>query len=137
MSNQGRKRAYTGTAALALAALTGAGLHAAFPPIERATAEVTSSMARPASRGSLTMADGFADLAESTTPAVVRIEVQVAAAARESSDESDMPQIPEEFRRFFDFGPNGGGRMQPQDPGPRFGSGTGFLISQDGYIVTN
>src|SRR5262245_7691920 len=95
MSNQGRKRAYTGTAALALAALTGAGLHAAFPPIERATAEVTSAVAHPASRGSLTMADGFADLAESTTPAVVRIEVQIPNGARESSDESDMPQMPE------------------------------------------
>ena len=135
MSKTGRKRAFTGTAALALAALTGAGLHAAFPPTERAMAEVTSPAAAP-SRTNLAMGDGFADLAENTTPAVVRIEVQIPSSVAEATGQDDGSQIPEEFRQFFHFGPNGGGAA-PQDPGPRFGSGTGFLISPDGYVVTN
>ena len=137
MRGTGRKRAYTGTAALALAALTGAGLHAAFPPTERALAEETSAAVRPSGRTNLEMGDGFADLAESTTPAVVRIEVQIPSdGVEETMSQGNMPQIPEEFRRFFDFGPNGE-RGQPQEQGPRFGSGTGFLISADGYVVTN
>ncbi len=137
MSRIGRKRAYTGTVALALAALTGAGLHAAFPPTERAMAEETSAAVRPSGRTNLGMGDGFADLAESTTPAVVRIEVQIpSGVAEESMGPGAMPGIPEEFRRFFDFGPNGGQGL-PQEQGPRFGNGTGFLISADGYVVTN
>src|SRR4051812_3723477 len=137
MSTTGRKRAFTGTAALALAALAGAGLHAAFPPTERAMAEVTAPV-HPASRVNLAMGDGFADLAEATTPAVVRIEVQIPSSAAEVTSQGDMPDnVPEEFKRFFQFGPNGGGRALPQDDGPRFGSGTGFLISADGYVVTN
>jgi serine protease Do len=43
--------------------------------------------------------------------------------------------LPEEFRRFFDF-------FQPQMPGQqpeqqRMGSGSGFVVNEEGHIVTN
>ncbi|MFO8173048.1 MAG: Do family serine endopeptidase [Longimicrobiales bacterium] len=97
----------------------------AMPSITSAP-QVTQEAVQPA----LDLSDAFANVAESVTPAVVRIEV---TSTQQVSGR--RMQIPEEFRRFFDF-PEG------QDPGehpdiPRVGGGSGFLISQDGYILTN
>jgi Do/DeqQ family serine protease len=44
-------------------------------------------------------------------------------------------QIPEEFRRFFNI-PEGEGEGEIQEI-PSLGGGSGFIISQDGYILTN
>ncbi|WP_199171511.1 MULTISPECIES: DegQ family serine endoprotease [Luteimonas] len=83
----------------------------------------------------------FTRLVERVGPAVVSIESTI--GARPSARGQQMPddeQIPEIFRRFFGPGfqfpgqpgaPDGGG-------GPRGTSmGTGFLISSDGYLLTN
>lgn len=71
-------------------------------------------------------AGGYADLIAEISPAVVTIEVTGRARAR-----SDSPQnIPPQLRRFF----------QDRAPGqdmPRRGAGSGFIISEDGQIVTN
>src|SRR5690606_2924830 len=85
----------------------------------------------------------FTRLVEEVGPAVVKIDTTIGSRrAAQSSDEA-MPgedQIPEIFRRFFGPGfqmpgPGGpGGRGQA----PRGRSmGTGFLISDDGYLLTN
>lgn len=71
----------------------------------------------------------FTDIVEEASPAVVKILVEY---------ESDNPryqeqleELPEYLRRFFDF------RGGPPVPRERAGMGSGFIISEDGYVVTN
>lgn len=82
----------------------------------------------------------FTQLVQRVGPAVVNISAEV-TPKRESRARNQMPdedQIPEFFRRFFgpDFpGPGGQGPRQPRGGARSIGSG--FLISQDGYVLTN
>lgn len=75
--------------------------------------------------------ESFADLAERFSPAVVNITTSALIAGPSNG----MPIVPEgsPFEDFFeDFGPPGGGGPQRQGA-----LGSGFVISEDGYIVTN
>ncbi len=71
----------------------------------------------------------FTAAAEKTMPAVVHIRSTIT----NSGAEQRRSEIPEELRDFF--GPFF--RQDPGRSGPRMGSGSGVLINQDGYIVTN
>jgi serine protease Do len=77
-------------------------------------------------------APGFADVAERVTPAVVSIQVEKDAPARTQAQgaprRGSVPPGMEEFFNQFQ------GRRRPE---PMEGSGTGFLISSSGYIITN
>ena len=71
----------------------------------------------------------FTEIVEEASPAVVKVLVEY---------ESDNPryqeqleELPEYLRRFFDF------RGGPPVPRERAGMGSGFIISDDGYVVTN
>lgn len=83
----------------------------------------------------------FTTLVERVGPAVVNIEADVKpqrAAARQMPDDEGDEDMPEIFRRFF--GPGGvPGMPGPGGPGSRGGVsiGTGFIISADGYVLTN
>jgi serine protease Do len=133
MSTRFSRRAVVGTLVVAGSALAGATLHAGFVTTERAFAADPAPVTRAAPVPPTAVAglsDAFADLADRVTPSVVQIEVLV------SPDEAPAQemQIPEEFRRFFDM-PRG--FQNPEPDQPMRGGGSGFLISSDGYIVTN
>jgi len=71
----------------------------------------------------------YAPLVESLSPAVVNVEVQ--GTAQPGQQVEDM--IPEEFRRFFNLP-----EVDPDQPPQKTeGAGSGFVISADGYILTN
>jgi serine protease Do len=84
----------------------------------------------------------FADIVARVAPAVVSVDVegkghlQPAAAFQGPGDDDDgaeaLPPGFPDLRRFF--GAPGG---QPQRPQPMRGTGSGFFVSSDGFIVTN
>ncbi len=63
--------------------------------------------------------DSFADLVEKLSPAVVYIRTEQAAGREKDA-----------FEEFF-------GRRMPRSPRRPSGTGSGFVISADGYVVTN
>ena len=82
--------------------------------------------------------ESFADLAEQFSPAVVNITTSSLVAA----NTQEGPMVPEgsPFQDFFDdfMKKNGqGGDSGPQPPQRSEALGSGFIISADGYIVTN
>jgi serine protease Do len=70
--------------------------------------------------------DAFVEISKVVTPTVVYIEVKSG-----STDNKKQPEKNDPFRFFF--GPD----FEMPDPGPQMGSGSGVIISKDGYIVTN
>ena len=88
-------------------------------------------------------ADGFADLVEKVSPAVVNIS-SVHDAAKTASADGNDPQanpFPEgsPFEKFFRDFQDRFGQGAPQAPrqGPIQALGSGFIVDPDGYVVTN
>lgn len=142
-----RTRRWLGASALAL--LVGAGgVSTAFVLTgQAANAQVQNAAQIVVPQASVQQ--GFADLVEAVKPAVVSILVEAEAPGRtiqrggpDFNFEFNFPDLPENhpFRDFFDqFGAPGQGGAQGQNPRPRqfMAAGSGFIISEDGYVVTN
>lgn len=79
----------------------------------------------------------FEALVEEEGDAVVKIAV---TGSRQAASQGGFPgidpdQLPDQLRRFFENPP--GLQQQPQRRQPVGGFGSGFVISDDGYLITN
>jgi serine protease Do len=97
-----------------------------------ANAQISVDMAAPP--------PSFADLVEAVSPAVVSIQVESEVQVRQFGNGMDMfPDLPEghPLRRFFEQFGAPGQNNGPQRPRHTMGAGSGFVVSADGYVVTN
>ena len=101
------------------------------PKVARAASEPLVRLA-PAVTGDPAVRD-FADVVEEALPAVVSVTSSSMSSGEDRSDEDLSPQE-EFFRRFFPGQPD---PHQRERRGPRIGEGSGFIISADGYLLTN
>lgn len=112
---------------LALSAFAGGAVVTGTMPTATAQEVQTQSVAVP-------QGASLADLIERVSPAVVSINVRVQAPVRGVQGAPNMEQLPPQFREWLER--EFGGQPQPQmREGMSLGSG--FFISEDGYVVTN
>ena len=78
--------------------------------------------------------DSYADIVKSVSPAVVTVRVEGKAAA--TPTQFQFGEGDEFFRRFFGT-PGEDGPRVPKMPRKQRGLGSGVVVSQDGYILTN
>ena len=146
----------TKTASRSLGTLAGISMLAllAVAPQDAAVAQqkTVDSIQTPFGRAPLS----FADIVEKVKPSVVSI--SVTGGAKVARNQPNVPgkrppgpgrggpqdMIPEgpegdALRKFFDQLPRefGGGGSGPVPPRPSLSQGSGFVISEDGYVVTN
>ncbi len=130
-----RKPALLAATALIATGALGLVLGNGVPYASAETAQPAQTIEMPFGRAPLT----FADLVAKVSPAVVSINVKgEAKVAENDSPIPGMPDLPEDnplydfFKQFKKGMPQG-----PSKPTPSLAQGSGFFISEDGYLVTN
>ena len=96
----------------------------------RTEAEAAAAPA-PDTMAAYALSAAFRSASDRTLPAVIYVRVE--REAQVGRRESGSPGLPEEFRRFFEFGEP----EQPFEMPPQAGSGSGFIIDSEGHAVTN
>jgi serine protease Do len=146
-----RTRKWIGASALAILVGLGGGSAFLAGSSQMAAAQMVIPAAQITAPATTNPSAGFADLVAAVKPAVVSITVE----GREKPTVNDgndfngqIPDLPDDnpLKKFFQQFGNGPGRGNGAGPGPqgqapqgrRFAAaGSGFVISADGYIVTN
>jgi serine protease Do len=138
--------------ASALAILAGIGGGTAFVAATAPTIAQTEAKLVPAAQivaPAVTNVPNFADLVDAVKPAVVSIIVEGAEKQSRQLQRGgrqfnfNFPDLPDDhpFKDFFDQfgrgGPGGQGDGRPVPPRKFMAAGSGFVISADGYVVTN
>src|SRR5690554_5104078 len=129
--------------AAATAAVTLPSVTAEPSPSQAPAAQAASAQAAPAQELVTGLPD-FTRLVERIGPGVVSIEATIGGARMAQRGGPPQEMFPEIFRRFFGpgfpfpGGPDGpGGQDDPRETPRGISMGTGFLISEDGYLLTN
>ncbi len=135
-----KKKINTDFAKILLAAMLGSGItFGAFKAvdddrtvvIERAPASITR-MASNVTAPNADIQTDFSYAAELANPTVVHIRAKMGGNA--TASRGNRQELPSPFRDFFgdDFNP-----FEGPHRGPALASGSGVIISEDGYVVTN
>ena len=134
-------------------AVVGAGLtHNTFFSADSAFAQ-TQTQGQAATARPMAGPTSFADVVDRVKPAVVSVKVKIETAGMRGNGVADddedssgnglppgLDNLPPNIQKFFrEFGQNGQRGQQARPRGKQFGQaqGSGFFISQDGYVVTN
>jgi serine protease Do len=143
-----RRRGIVVASALALALMGGVATQALLPGSTPALAQNLTEEAQPHAQQIQGNYPSFADIIQTVKPAVLSVKVKAdnIHLSSSSDDDGDMqpfgnPQpgspLDRFFKRFQDELGRNGQRSRPQQHHFVMGQGSGFIISEDGYAVTN